>query len=102
MFEAYVVASDTSKDMSQFRHFCDRFWSAGMAASGSRTAGAGFLRVVFLRFAIGVRRHLWTSTDTALLPNAEAAENFAEQVLAGEFAGDLPEGMLREPQILGE
>jgi hypothetical protein len=28
MFEAYVVASDTSKDMSLFRHFCDRFYCA--------------------------------------------------------------------------
>src|ERR1700679_381381 len=37
-----------------------------------------------------------------LLSDAEAAEDFAEQVLAGEFPCDLPQGMLSEAQVLGE
>ena len=37
-----------------------------------------------------------------LLPDAEAAEDLAEQILAGEFSGDLAQGVLGEAQILGE
>jgi hypothetical protein len=37
-----------------------------------------------------------------LFPDTKAAEYLAEQVLAGEFTGDLAQGVLREPQILRE
>ena len=63
------------------------------------------------------RRPQWTRASTALeatmcaarpapmpgsLSDAKAAENGAEQILAGELAGDLAERALREPQILGK
>jgi hypothetical protein len=37
-----------------------------------------------------------------LFADTKAAENLAEQIVAGEFAGDFTQGMLREPQVLGE
>jgi hypothetical protein len=40
--------------------------------------------------------------ECSLFPDAEASENLAEQVLAGEFPGDLAQGVLSEAQILGE
>ena len=37
-----------------------------------------------------------------LFPYTKAAENLAEQIVTGEFTGDLAQGMLSQPQILGE
>jgi hypothetical protein len=31
------------------------------------------------------------------LPDAEAAKNFAEQIIGAKFAGDLPQRLLRIP-----
>lgn len=38
---------------------------------------------------------------TVLLADAEPAENYAEQVVGTELAGDAGELVLREPQFLG-
>src|SRR6185437_6679240 len=40
--------------------------------------------------------------DVPLLADAETPEYFAEQILAGEFPGDLPQSLLRQAQIFGE
>jgi len=37
-----------------------------------------------------------------LLPDTKAAEYLSEQIIAGEFACDLAQCLLSEPQILGE
>ncbi len=42
---------------------------------------------------------LW---DVRLFSDTEAAEYFTEQIFAGEFAGDLAQGVLRQPQIFRE
>ncbi len=38
----------------------------------------------------------------ALFSYTEAAEYFPEQILAGEFAGDIAQGVLSQPQVFRE
>ena len=38
----------------------------------------------------------------ALLSDTKTAEYLAEQIVAGEFTGDLAQGVLSEPQVFGE
>ena len=40
--------------------------------------------------------------DLGLLSDTKAAEDLAEQILTGEFTGDLAQRELCEPKILGE
>ncbi len=44
----------------------------------------------------------WRATGPRLFTNAEVLEDAAEEVIGGERAGDLPEALLGEPQILGQ
>lgn len=48
----------------------------------------------------GMSGSKWTLTDSALLPNTEAGENTAQQIVGGKLAGDLTQRLLRQTQLL--
>src|SRR6478752_4272812 len=43
-----------------------------------------------------------TSRDGLLLPDAEAAKNFTQQIVARELAGDCPESLMGKAQLFSE
>jgi hypothetical protein len=54
-------------------------------------------------FAIrSIAFHFLERGQSALLADTKTAEYLAEQVVAGEFTGDLAQGVLGQPQVLGE
>jgi hypothetical protein len=44
----------------------------------------------------------WTALEVVLFPDAEAGEDFAEQVIGSEFARDAVKLLLRLAQLFGE
>lgn len=51
----------------------------------------------FIYAAYGrIKRHQWMSLEPISLPNTETGKNLAQQIIAGELAGDARQAVMRQ------
>lgn len=60
------------------------------------------LLVQLIKGTVDVPFLFWFDDFNTSLPDTEAAEDFAKQVVGGEFAGDFVEVLLGETQLFSE